>query len=82
MSTIFHNQSFMNSNSMLLNMVSIKNSILSKQSPFDISISYLRDLTCPKGAPIGGIMGGSIPGGIGAMLGGLWPMGGIPIGGK
>lgn len=34
------------------------------------------------GAPIGGIMGGIIPGGMGAMLGGLWPMGGIPIGGK
>ncbi len=40
-------------------------------------------LTCAMGgAPIGGIMGGIIPGGMGAMLGGLWPMGGIPIGGK
>ena len=35
-------------------------------------------LTCP----IGGIMpGGIMPGGMGAMLGGLCPMGGIPIGG-
>lgn len=40
--------------------------------------------TCPiGGAAIGGIMpGGIIPGGIGVMLGGRWPIGGIPIGAK
>ncbi|TNN84487.1 hypothetical protein EYF80_005187 [Liparis tanakae] len=56
-------------------------------SPENEQVQYIRDkcptrLTCPiGGAPIGGIIpGGIIPGGIGVMLGGLCPIGGIPMG--